>query len=167
MEEKKLPKNIIEKSCTIKIENGKSYLIETDEKKNLFINGNLVPIKKLVDQFEKKDEKSTYEEAKLFEEEKPIERKDYAMVKTSLCYLFVDKEKFPDIPENGSVLEIIDAIILRVWFNQPLQSAYEIYEHCESCWWIEGQDNEKRHSLPTTCSQMLSTNFDAIIKYLK
>lgn len=41
-------------------------------------------------EFEKKDEKIIYNEAKLFEDEKPIERKGYAMLKASFV-LFVSR----------------------------------------------------------------------------
>ena len=149
-------KSLLRKT-TLEFEDSKSYVIERDDKKNLFINGELIPVKNDAKEFEKEDEKYIYDKAKLFEDEKPIERKGYAMLKASLCYLFLDEEKFPDIQGDGVIYGVADAVILRTWSNEKLQPTYFF----NTSWWtIESPSNKKWESLPTCGSELMGTDFN-------
>jgi hypothetical protein len=163
MSEEKKEKKLEKRSTTLQFIEEKSYFIERDEKKNLFINGELIPIKTSTNDFNE-EEKYIYNEAKLIEDKEPEEKKGYALVKVSLCYFFMDEEKFPDICE-AIPLEIADAIILRLWSNEPIQTLYEYWGG--RCQRIKAPFTKKYDTFPMSGSQFADTDFNLMIASLE
>jgi hypothetical protein len=138
-----------ERSTILKFEDGeKSYLIRQDKDKNLFIN-----------------DEQIYNNVKQEQECNENKNKGYNKLKLFLAHhLVLDEEKYPDIQGSGSIDRIFDAIILRLFSDQPCQSSYFINTTFNK---IEAPATKKSVSLPNRGSELMGTNFEDLIADLE
>ena len=147
------------RKSTIKFEdahNERNYVIE---KKDgiLYIETVHIEIKS-VEQLILRDEKVCYKQAKA-----ENKSEEYATLKASLCRVFSDETKFPDMNGNGVIFEVMDALVLRVWSEKHIHDIYTFYP--ESCR-IYSPTN-KFCELPICGSEMVITDFDAMFDELE
>lgn len=150
---------MLTRKSTIKFENDNNQRSYTIEKKDnmLYIEGVLVEIKS-VKQLSLRDEKVCYEQAKA-----ENKNEEYATLKASLCRVFSDEMKFPDMNGNGVIFEVMDSLVLRVWSEKHIHDVYTFYPES----WRIYSTTGKFFELPICGSEMVNTDFDAMFDELE
>ncbi len=135
---------------------GKSHVITVQDEK-LCVDGTPVPIAawEALDD----DQKNMFgddEGAKLRTAYEAATSLAPAKLRANLHYFFADEDRFPDIAGDGTQMQLMDAIAIRVATGQPIASAYTVDKYTLTYDNIEAD-------LPSTGSELMDFDFDRIL----